>query len=135
MTDIQDDLQDNLNDNLNDDGRSHPHHDHARLERFLLASLSVVLIYTLFAYVVLPAFWTHHEHQKGLAALPMVTLTAQGIPGDPINVGLVGDAKDVLCAMQAAGWYAKIEMKISKGTRWFCSVEEAEAAGCRETKR
>src|SRR6202000_5617 len=41
----------------------------------------------------------------GLAALPMVTLTAQGIPGDPINVGLVGNDKDVLCAMQAAGWY------------------------------
>jgi endonuclease YncB( thermonuclease family) len=32
-------------------------------------------------------------------------------------------------------WYARIEMKVSKGTRWFCSVEEAEAAGCRETKR
>lgn len=32
-------------------------------------------------------------------------------------------------------WYAKIQMKISKGTRWFCSVEEAEAAGCRETRR
>ena len=32
-------------------------------------------------------------------------------------------------------WYAKIEMKISKGTRWFCSVEEAESAGCRETRR
>ena len=32
-------------------------------------------------------------------------------------------------------WYAKIEMKISKGTRWFCSVDEAEAAGCRETRR
>lgn len=32
-------------------------------------------------------------------------------------------------------WYAKIEMKITKGTRWFCSVEEAEAAGCRETRR
>ena len=30
-------------------------------------------------------------------------------------------------------WYAQIKMKISKGTRWFCSVEEAEAAGCRET--
>jgi len=26
-------------------------------------------------------------------------------------------------------------MRISKGTRWFCSVEEAEAAGCRETRR
>jgi endonuclease YncB( thermonuclease family) len=32
-------------------------------------------------------------------------------------------------------WYAKIEMNVSKGTRWFCSVEDAEAAGCRETKR
>jgi hypothetical protein len=34
----------------------------------------------------------------------MVTRTAQGIPGDPINVGLIGDRRDVLCAMQAAGW-------------------------------
>jgi hypothetical protein len=64
-----------------------------------------VLAYTALAYLVLPALWTHYEHQKGLANLPMVTRTAQGIPGDPINVGLIGDEKDVLCAMQAAGWY------------------------------
>jgi endonuclease YncB( thermonuclease family) len=32
-------------------------------------------------------------------------------------------------------WYSQIKMHISKGTRWFCSVEDAEAAGCRETKR
>lgn len=32
-------------------------------------------------------------------------------------------------------WYAKIKMRVSKGTRWFCSKEEAEAAGCRETRR
>ena len=32
-------------------------------------------------------------------------------------------------------WYAQIKMHISKGTRWFCSAEEAEAAGCRETRR
>ncbi len=32
-------------------------------------------------------------------------------------------------------WYAKIQMNISKGTRWFCSVDDAEAAGCRETRR
>lgn len=29
----------------------------------------------------------------------MVTHTSQGIPGDPINVGLVGTRKDVLCVM------------------------------------
>ena len=32
-------------------------------------------------------------------------------------------------------WYAKITMRVTKGTRWFCSVEEADAAGCRETRR
>jgi hypothetical protein len=67
--------------------------------------LSLVAAWVLLAYLVLPALWTHYEHQKGLAALPMVTRTAQDIPGDPINVGLVGDTKDVLCAMHGAGWY------------------------------
>jgi hypothetical protein len=79
--------------------------DHSRLEHVLLLSLLTVMTYTLLAYLVLPMLWTHYEHQKGLAALPMVTRTAQGIPGDPINVGLIGNNFDVLCAMQAAGWF------------------------------
>ena len=77
----------------------------SRRNRAALISLLVVIAYGAAAYLVLPLFWTHYEHQKGLASLPMVTLTGQGIPGDPINVGLVGDTKDVLCAMHAAGWY------------------------------
>jgi hypothetical protein len=81
------------------------HAAHTRLERVLLALIGIVLAYTALAYVVLPALWTHHEHQKGLADLTMVTRTAQGIPGDPINVGLIGDEKEVLCAMNAAKWY------------------------------
>lgn len=35
----------------------------------------------------------------------MVTRTTQGIPGDPLNVGLVGTREDVLRAMHAAGWF------------------------------
>jgi LssY C-terminus len=85
------------------DTQSHAHH-HARLERVLVSALVVVLVYTLIAYLLLPALWTHYEHQKGLATMPMVTRTAQGIPGDPINVGLIGNEKDVLCAMNGAGW-------------------------------
>jgi hypothetical protein len=81
------------------------HHPHGRLEQFLLAALALVLAYTALAYLALPALWNHYEHQRGLANLPMVTRTAQGIPGDPINVGLIGDTREVLCAMQAAGWY------------------------------
>ena len=90
---------------LYDDIESEDLRDRSRLQRVLLTMLAVVLAYTVVAYVVLPAFWTHYEHQRGLADLPMVTLTAQGIPGDPINVGAIGDEKEVLCAMNEAGWF------------------------------
>ena len=80
-------------------------HHHARLERVLLTVLAVLLGYVSLAYIVLPTFWRHYEHQRPLATLSMVTRTAQGIPGDPINVGLIGDTKEVLCAMNFAGWF------------------------------
>ena len=86
-----------------DDPKAKTRH-HARLERVLLVMLAVVLAYTAVAYLVLPAAWTHYEHQKDLASLPMVTRTKQGIPGDAINVGLIGNEKEVLCAMNAAKW-------------------------------
>jgi hypothetical protein len=90
---------------LYDELESQRQRKHSRLERTLLLSLVVIIAYTALAYVLLPLFWTHYEHQKGLANLPMVTRTGQDIPGDPVNVGLVGDLSDVVCAMHAAGWY------------------------------
>ena len=65
----------------------------------------IVGCYGIIAYVLLPLAWAHYEHQKGLAGLSMLTQTAQGIPGGPLNVGLVGSREDVLCAMHAAAWY------------------------------
>jgi hypothetical protein len=90
---------------LYDDIESNDPRDRSRLQRVLLLAIAVILAYTALAYLALPALWSHYEHQKRLANLPMVTRTAQGIPGDPINIGLIGDDKDVLCAMQAAGWF------------------------------
>jgi LssY-like putative type I secretion system component LssY len=66
---------------------------------------AVVGLYLLLAYIVLPLTWRHYEHQHALEGMTMVTHTADGIPGDPINVGLVGARDDVLCAMNAAVWY------------------------------
>jgi hypothetical protein len=78
---------------------------HGRLRRAALITCIVLAAYVAVAYLALPALWTHYEHQKDLAGLPMVTRTAQGIPGDPINVGLIGGEKDIVCAMHAAGWH------------------------------
>jgi hypothetical protein len=74
-------------------------------KRAILALAAILVAYLALAYVLLPLGWRHYEHQKGLAGLPMVTRTAQGIPGDAINVGLVGARDDVLCAMHAASWF------------------------------
>lgn len=49
--------------------------------------------------------------------------------------GNVNRSGECIYHTPSSRWYAKIQMHISKGTRWFCSVEDAEAAGCRETKR
>jgi len=77
-----------------------------RESKFAIIGATVfVALYLLLAYILLPSTWRHYEHQKKLASLSMVTHTRNGIPGDPINVGLAGSEADVLCAMKAAGWY------------------------------
>lgn len=64
----------------------------------------VAVLYVALAYLILPALWAFYEHEPGLRELPMRTVTAQGIPGDPLNVGLVGTPEDMLVALRAAGW-------------------------------
>lgn len=70
-----------------------------------VALAAIAGFYVFAAYIVLPVAWRHYEHQKALAGLTMITRTGEDIPGDPINVGLVGSKADVLCAMNAAAWY------------------------------
>jgi hypothetical protein len=63
-----------------------------------------VALWLVIAYLILPALWEHYEHQPGLEDAPKTTLTPQGIPGDPLNVGLIGDEERLVRAMLAAGW-------------------------------
>jgi hypothetical protein len=73
--------------------------------KWLLAFAIVAIAYLMLAYAALPLLWSHHEHEPDQASLPMVTHTADGIPGDALNVGLVGNKEDVLRAMHAADWF------------------------------
>ena len=74
--------------------------------RRLLSLLAILIVcYVGISYLILPATWSRIEHEPGLAGRPMVTATAQGIPGDPINVGLTGSREDVVSAFHLAGWH------------------------------
>src|SRR5258708_17371037 len=74
-------------------------------QRYLWLLAAVIATYVVVSYLILPATWSRIEHEPGLAKRTMVTSTAQGIPGGPINVGLIGAREDVVAAFHAAAWY------------------------------
>ena len=77
-----------------------------RLIRSLKLLFVVIVVWLLLAYLILPALWRHYEHQPVMQNAPKTTRTAQGIPGDPLNVGLIGTEKEVVRAMLGSGWDA-----------------------------
>ncbi len=76
-----------------------------RLRNVAGSVLALVCLYGLSTYVILPALWRHYEHNPKLEHSPKVTQTPQGIPGDPLNIGLVGTKEEVVNALLTAGWY------------------------------
>ena len=76
------------------------------LVAYLAAALVIALAaYLVVAYVVLPWLWFEDETRyPALAGLPKVTHNADGVPGDPLNVGLIGHRTQVIQALLAVGW-------------------------------
>lgn len=72
------------------------------------------------------------------SALAILLASASGPVAPSPNCTIKGNVNRAgVCIFHqpTSRWYAKIQMHVAKGTRWFCSVEEAVAAGCRETRR
>lgn len=74
--------------------------------RLVTVAIGLVAGWLLLAYLVLPLLWRAEEdrHHLALDAAPTVTTNADGIPGDPVNVGLVGSEAELVAAMLAIGW-------------------------------
>jgi hypothetical protein len=72
----------------------------------VFASAGIVL-YLFTAYLALPATWRWYVHRHpGLDDVPNITYTKAGIPGDPLNVALIGSEMEVRRLMAAAQWDA-----------------------------
>jgi len=58
------------------------------------------------AYLVMPFVWTRYvRDHPSLDAIPHITYTADGIPGDPLNVALIGMETALKKILLAAKWY------------------------------
>jgi hypothetical protein len=75
---------------------------HSGLNKLIL----LLLVWFLLAYFLLPAAWRGYARRHpALDDLPDITYTANDIPGDPLNVALVGTEGQLNAAMLAAKWF------------------------------
>jgi len=66
----------------------------------------LILAYLAVAYLVMPALWKRYTRKHPtFDAVPNITHTGAGIPGDPLNVSLIGTKAEVIKIMLAARWY------------------------------
>jgi LssY C-terminus len=98
----------------------------SRKRRFLIRTTKLLVViaasWLLAAYLILPALWRHFEHQPGLEDAPRTSLTAQGIPGDPLNVGLIGSEESLVRSMLASGWKPADPITLKSSARIASSV-------------
>ena len=94
--------------------------------------LTALGLYLLTAYILLPAAWRRHtKRHPALENAPRITHTANGIAGDPLNIGMVGTEKELRVAMLAANWFPadpitlRSSLRIAAGTVLRRSYDDA----------
>ena len=81
------------------------HHFKQKLSRWGKLALGVIAIWGVVAYLVIPRLdrW-RTRRQPELAAGEHLTQTGTGLPGDPLNIALVGSEETLIRVLLAAGW-------------------------------
>jgi hypothetical protein len=75
-------------------------------KRLALVVVVLVLAYLAIAYIIMPQGWKRYTRRHpSLADIPDITHTGAGIPGDPLNVALIGTETELKRIMLAAKWY------------------------------
>jgi len=65
-----------------------------------------LLFYLLVAYFLVPLAWRRAElRHPAFSGMPRIARTHDNIPGDPLNIALIGQERDLSKSMLAAGWH------------------------------
>lgn len=73
--------------------------------RIAVGLVGCVLVWLAVAYLLLPWLWRGYIHRHpALQDLPGITTTANGIPGDPLNLAIIGSKAELVRAMTAIEW-------------------------------
>src|SRR4030095_422387 len=76
------------------------------MRRIAIGLTTLLLAYLVVAYLVMPLVWTWYvRDHPTLDAIPHITSTADGLPGDPLNIALIGTETALKKMLLAAKWY------------------------------
>ena len=95
---------------------------------------------------IAPWDWRHKNNETVILGAYAVPISAQGLllgpsategaPSPDCTIkGNVNRKGERIYHLQNQQFYAKIKMDMGRGKRWFCTLEEAEAAGWRRALR
>jgi hypothetical protein len=94
--------------------------------------VAVLSAWLLASYWLVPDWWKHREaRHSALTNGPRITMTSIGIPGDPVNLSIVGSEQELRAAFQKAGWYSadpitfKTSIRIAESTLLHRPYEDA----------
>ncbi len=68
-------------------------------------SLAIFITYVLAAYVFIPALIRLFRIIIPTNHLPLYCVTPDGFASDPLNIGIIATRRELITAMESAGWY------------------------------
>ena len=86
-------------------------------DRRLNWMLALGLTYAIAAYLILPYAVRMGLKVVGRGLIPRFTVTGDGLPGDPVNIVLIGSLRDLEAAFATAGWSTADRLGIASSWR------------------
>lgn len=89
-----------------------------QMKRIFVIGAIVLCLYLIAAYVIIPYGWQKYsERHPSFDGDPRITETADGHPGDPLNVALIGTESEIRQAMSSIKWYAADPLGVESDLR------------------
>src|SRR5687768_626893 len=78
----------------------------SRRKQLAVLAAGALVAYAAAVYIIVPRLWKRYAYRHpALEEIPNITYAADGIPGDPLNVALIGTKAELIKIMLAGGWH------------------------------
>jgi hypothetical protein len=91
-------------------------------DKRLPLGVAILITYALGAYVFAPALLRFFRIIKPTSHLPIYSVTPDGLASDPINIGIVATRRELITAMEQAGWYMADRHSLKNVSRMVLAI-------------